>query len=155
MDTHQLIQCLWQDSCTRRHFGNVSPLDMLPATPVTPQQQIYIVNTDTHTGPGKHWVLIYLPLNAPGEFFDSLGQDLTTYGSHLECFMATNRTGYVFNTQRLQGDYSWTCGHYCLYYAVHRCYGVSPENIINTFTSNYSFNDDKVLRFVHDYFDYL
>lgn len=152
MDTHQLMQCLWKDACTRHHFGDVLAADMLPTIPVAPHQNIYIVNTDVQTRPGQHWVLFYLPPNSPGEFFDSLGKDLVDYDPGLRNFMWNNRNTYSYNAQRLQGDGSSTCGPFCLYYAVHRCRGVTQSDIINSFTDNYVGNDIKVSKFVNNYF---
>lgn len=154
MDTVQLIQCLWENTYTRRQFGDVLAVDALPLnSTVPPHKNIYIINTDVQSGPGKHWVLIYLPPKSPGEFFDSMGLDLNAYGPQLWDFMFLNKCSYVHNRYRLQSENSTTCGQYCLYYAVHRCRGLPPDDIINSFTQDHSHNDFIVTTFLNDYFD--
>lgn len=152
MNTAQLIQSLWGDVCARRYYGDVLAVDMLPNVPVDTNRRIFIVNTDVHTGPGDHWVLFYLPPHSPGEFFDSTGQDLTVYHPQMNHFMYLNKREYVYNEKRLQSRMASTCGHYCLYYAIHRCRGVSQDSIINSFTDDSRSNDAIVTQFVKDYF---
>lgn len=154
MDTLQLIRCLWEDSRTRHQFGDVLSIDVLPKTPVEPGRNLYVINTDVHTGRGKHWVLMYFTPDGSGEFFDSMGLDMNAYGHQLEDFMYLNAANTVVDYGvRLQGDGSETCGFYCLYYALFRCRGVSRDSIIHSFTPDYRLNDAIVTRFVKEHFN--
>lgn len=146
MNTLDIVKSLADNPCTRDLWGGVYAVDELPLErPV--QKSIYVINTDVSTGPGLHWVVVFLPRqDLHGEFFDSLGQDLTAYHNNIKDFMFTNVSHYLFNAKRLQQDSSSVCGLYCIYYIMHRCSGLSLPDIVNHFGSNVACNDFKVFN---------
>jgi len=112
------IECLLRKSYKQdtipATFRGVFPRDQLPL-PFTKWPSGCVVNTDTADQPGKHWVSFYQPsASADLEYFDSYGVAPEVYG-----FRPPN--GYLLccDTQ-LQHDDSETCGHYCVFFLIHR-----------------------------------
>lgn len=54
----------------------------------------------------------------------------------------------------MQGVDSNVCGHYCLYYLLNRCRGISMEDIVNTFNGSYGNNDQYVLNYIESIFPF-
>lgn len=96
---------------------------------------LYIINTDISTGPGKHWVCLFL--SDETEYFDSLGLAPV----EVKAFLDNRLEPYVFSSQRLQGPNSDVCGDYCILYAYFRCRGWMLEDFIKLFTTNLDQND--------------
>ena len=113
MNTAQLTEFIQQHVSTRE--GSVYPADRVPLH-VQERPQLYIVNTDPSGSLGKHWVAFYFPIQGPTEYFDSVNKPPRT--RQFETCLKNNGTGYVYNRKRIQGLWSYTCGHYCLYYAL-------------------------------------
>lgn len=117
----------------------------------TKKPQLFILNTDNSYGPGEHWCLaiFFHPSNC--EFFDPLGFHPKTYG--FEEPLMERASHITFNNVRVQSFLSSTCGHHCLYYALKRARGQSPEAIIRTYNPfNFSANDKMVYNFVYHKF---
>jgi hypothetical protein len=80
-----------------------------------------------------------------------LGFHPKTYG--FEMPLKEHASLITFNNIRVQSFFSSTCGHHCLYYALKRARGFSPEDIMRTYHAfNFSANDKMVFRFVSDKF---
>ena len=127
-------------------------MDELPKEQVsTTLKRVYVINSDVSALPGSHWLLVYFDQD-PAEVLDSLGYHINHYAQYLNDFIFKNKKTCSFNTQRLQCKDSFTCGYYCLYYAVHRCRGVCQNGILNTFTLSCKYNDHIVTKFYNDYF---
>lgn len=101
----------------------VYPIDLLPNVK---RPGAYVVNTDEHDKPGKHWVAIYVTRRRT-EYFDSYG--LPPQDKRLVEFMGD----YYYNTRMLQGPFSTFCGHYCIYFLSKRVNGSSANKIIASF----------------------
>lgn len=156
MDSRQLQQCLVQDSVTRHVFGGVLALDELPQHPQPSNKQVFVVNTQPASKPGAHWLAVYLPPNKdqPVEFFDALGQPPNHYELPILQFLETNRLYYLYQDQQIQAHDAITCGHFCLYYLIHRLRGRLLSTIIQDFSLvNYKHNEHMVMSFVHKYFN--
>ena len=137
MNTSELLMALQTDSCTKNHVGEVCAIDELLSSnsvSITNLPKIFIVNTDPHDLPGKHWVCIFIPYRGPIEFFDSLGKHPRDYSKLFEDFMYTYSSEFVYNKTPLQSNWGTTCGHFCLFFSIHRCRNVSMYNIINKFS---------------------
>lgn len=128
LNTFQLSHALSQSEMTRDKFEGVYPVDHLKHIQDAPK--MIIVNTDPSYKPGKHWLLFYSDRNTI-EMFDSLGRDITEYPHEITDFV--NKFSHVLKyvNDRLQPVNSSLCGHYCLYYAYHRCNGDTMQNIIH------------------------
>lgn len=152
MNTSELWMALHSDSCTKHYVGDVCAVDQLPSSTLSSLQRIFIVNTDPHDLPGKHWVCFYLPRVGPIEFFDSLGHPPRHYSPLLEKFIYSHAEEFIYINTPLQSKFSVTCGHFCLYYSLHRCRGMSMDSIIDKFSKDKMINDRMVQRFVHKHF---
>ena len=58
--------------------------------------------------------------------------------------------GLDLQSQNLTSVLSSFCGHYCVYFILFRCRGVSLHAIVSDFTSNLTENDRSISRFIHD-----
>ena len=145
------IECsLLHNSITKQHFGGIYNVDTLPLT-IHKKPCLIVMNTDLSSGPGEHWIAIYVTKQGICEFFDSAGNNPIFYG--IEHFLISYGPRFTFNTKRLQDYNSETCGHFVLYYAFKRCQGLSLENIVRDFNDlPLKRNDELVKRFVFDYF---
>ena len=148
MDTSTLETALLSDPYTRRQFGAVCAADELPGT-VDKRPSIYIVNTDYAADPGQHWICMYVG-RMNSDFYDPLAHPPQM---EFRNFLTRNSySGYLMNTKKLQAFDSDTCGHHCLYFAFFRSRGIPMEYIVQSFTSDYAFNDWMVRQFVFDVF---
>ena len=71
MKTIDVVESLMSDEMTKMIAG-VYAADRLPRT-ITHRPLLYIVNTDPHFKPGRHWVVFYFG-EEHIEYFDPLGK---------------------------------------------------------------------------------
>ena len=135
MNEQQITEYLMSDEYTMKYFRGVMAYDELPI--INPPNGLYIVNTDISSGPGKHWVCIFLGDNC--EYFDSLGNP----PSELLYFIKKQGKVYVYSDKKLQGM-SDVCGDYCILFSYFRCRGVSMKNFVEMFTNDTIYNDTLV-----------
>lgn len=127
------------------NFGVVCAADEIP-TKIGKKPSLFIVNTDPSDKPGKHWTVLYFPLQGPVEFFDSLGNKPMT--PFIETMIA-NGPQYAYNTRRLQNYNSNKCGQFCIVYAVLRINDHSMKRILDIFKiDDLNYNDMFVSMFV-------
>lgn len=100
-------------SVTRRLYRGVLTGDA--PTPCRLGPGFYVYNTDEAHQPGRHWVAQYRE-GSSVRHFDSYG--LPPFGAMRERMERDDCRRYVYRAVRLQGSGA-TCGHYCLYYALH------------------------------------
>jgi hypothetical protein len=83
MNSKQLTNILQQDFYTRKINGKVISLDQVPKH-VSSFPSWFIINDETSSLPGSHWVAIFFTkINEPADFFDSLGNLPSNYGKIL------------------------------------------------------------------------
>ena len=89
-----------------------------------------IGNKDPDDRPGTHWVALYIDANSRGEYYDPTGRPpfLRAYVN----FMNKYCTNWTYNTIRVQEEASTVCGHYCIFYLIHRCAGKSMGDATRT-----------------------
>ncbi len=93
----------------------VFPVDKIP--PVMKYPSCLIANTDPHTKPGQHWVLLVFPTNDECEYFDSYGrQPQGKFDKILELFQTL-----LMSHVQVQSSLSSVCGAHCLFVAYMRC----------------------------------
>ena len=120
-------------------FLGTFPRDQLP-TVIKRRPSGLIVNTDTASEPGEHWVAIYLANDSCGEYFDSFG--LPPLHKEIIAFLNDhNDNGWVYNTITLQDVSSDTCGIYTAFYLQSRLSGYSNEQFLSLFTKHGKIND--------------
>ena len=106
---------------------------------------IYLLNTAPSHHPGEHWCVLFRQNNVC-EIFDSYGHPPSFYNLHIPASKEI-----VYNPYQLQGPLSRTCGHHCLFFALHRAQGLSFLNIVTKLyspQSPYKVNDNMVVNFV-------
>ena len=151
MDTDEIARVLGSDPFTRnivcKIFDGVHAADQLHNSLDRPMAMV--VNTDPSWKPGRHWVAIYAPKrNEPWEYFDSYGEPPNE--TLIKTFL--KKKNYIINKKSLQSPSSSVCGHYCIYYLVHRARGYTMDMITNRFTKDETRNDEDVYAFVQDNF---
>lgn len=113
------------------------------------RESIYIVNIDPSHMPGSHWVVIYVNTNYC-EFFDSLGNEPSTYNKHFKDFIS-NYEMITFSKNKLQSKTSTKCGMYCIYYCYYKARGHNLIQIVNTFSTDQKCNDNMMDAFMRWY----
>ena len=103
-----------------------------------------VVNTDTSTKPGTHWIGIFLTSPQNGEWFDSYGNPPEFYGAVFTEFMNNHCNEWEWSDRKLQSDWSDVCGHYCIFYVAHRARRYSMKKIVQLFGKDTVLNDSKV-----------
>jgi hypothetical protein len=71
MNTSEISRVLHRDQVLQQMLIGVFPIDRIP--PPTSVPAAFVVNLDTHTQPGSHWVALFIDRNYKCEFFDSYG----------------------------------------------------------------------------------
>ena len=99
---------------------------------------LIVCNTDTNSRPGEHWIVLYVDENRRGEYFDSMGRFPTKW---FKTFLDEIFTAWIWKKKKLQSVISKFCGHYCIFYCLHRCRGVDVRKVAKMFTTDTSLND--------------
>lgn len=144
MNTKQLWNALNLNPVTNKYFDGIFSIDTLKDIKEKPT--LIICNTDPSHKPGEHWVLFFFYKNSV-DFYDSLGREITYYGSEFIDFVKNFAHNFKYTVRRTQPIQSDVCGHYCLYYAFKKCNGNSMEEIINNIS-----NKNDVVDFVNKMF---
>ena len=142
----QLDRVARRDERLAPFFAGVFACDRLPWPPVRDRPQGYIVNTDPHDRPGRHWLAVWTEPEEECELMDSYALPLETYGSEpLERWLSHHWSVLKTNRQSLQTVTSWTCGHYALMYLCQKSRGRSLSNFLSDFSPHdYVQNDHRV-----------
>lgn len=143
----QLEHLARHDAHLAPFFAGVFASDRLPWPPVRDRPQGYIVNTDPHDRPGKHWLAVWTEAEEEEcEIMDSYALPLETYGSvPLERWIGHHWPTMKTNRQSLQAVTSWTCGHYALMYLCQKSQGKTLSEFLSLFSPHdYVQNDHRV-----------
>jgi hypothetical protein len=143
MNTKQLYRALAKNKVTKNTFDGIYAKDTLED--IQSQPGFVIANTANSSHPGQHWVVFFFEGKNNGEFFDSLGNELSSYGKEFNDFMSRFSSSYNFTTFRTQPAKTALCGVYCLYFALRKCQGASFDVVINELKKKNSY---KVCQFV-------
>lgn len=131
MDTSQIYAALKTNNKTKHCFYGVYPMDMLPKKSniwekTKANKQYLIINTHSSFQPGEHWIALCISKNGEAnEYFDSYGQKPN---EKIEKYLGS----YLFITKPLQGFLTTTCGQWCMYYILHKCYGGTLANLTSS-----------------------
>lgn len=130
---------------TKNRFIGVFSADKIPTNiALYTLPCCFIANTDPSWKSGSHWVAVFIDKNGHIEYFDSYGR--RPMSPRMKKFCGRH---YQYNPYMIQTVFSTLCGHYCIFYLVHRCRGVSFVNIMNMFDfDNLNYNDNLVKNFV-------
>ena len=150
METTDIVRVLSKDAYTRwlvcDVFDGVHAAYQLHSPLKRPTAMV--VNTEPSWKQGRHWVAIYLPNTGSLEYFDSFGEPPKV--SFIRRFLKNKP--FVYNHKPLQSLTSDVCGHYCIYYLVHRARGMDMDGITARFDKDRERNDEDVFAFVHQHY---
>ena len=80
-----------------------------------------IVNNEPSNENGMHWICFFKePHSNIVEFFDSYGMNISFYPSTILNFCRKHASKIRYNTIQFQSNLSDYCGHYCLWFLIHR-----------------------------------
>ena len=147
--TQQLADLAQSEDSLRPLFAGVFAADTLPKTPVHTKPRGYIVNTDPHTQPGRHWIALWTDRDVC-QVMDSYGLPLAAHNTpHLQTWLRRHWPVVETNTQSLQAVNSATCGHYALRFLVDRSQGKTMRDFLNHFDPyDYVRNDAYIARWM-------
>lgn len=146
MNTSQIQYILSHDKHTKKYFLDVFPSDHLPRK-IKKYPACFVVNVDSSSEPGSHWVAFYLPTSKKLEFFDSYGNATTYFDGPISKF-ASRFPQVTYNPLVLQSNVTAVCGQYCIYYLYSRCRDVSLKKFLSSFVTKHMCNDQRVYNFV-------
>lgn len=131
--------------CKAKCFLGVYPVDMMPENP--PRPSCLIANTDSLGSVGEHWVALYINKEGLGDYFCSFGyKPKQEFVDYLNAYTKS----WNYSTKRVQGYFSLTCGHYCVFFIFCRSRGMSMSTYLSMFGKNTTENDFMALNFVND-----
>src|SRR6218665_2623799 len=84
------------------------------------------------------WCCTWKTLHNYDEFFDSFGRPPD---APFRTFLNYNCSNWIFNDRHLQSAISRFCGHYCIFYCLHRCRGSSVNAVVGKLTLDTGLND--------------
>lgn len=150
LTTQQLDRAFRSNEWTSRIYRGVYPVDLLPR--YRPARPCFIVvNLDDSNKRGRHWTLVFFPLQGPCFLFDSFGQSAESENL-LSAFLGNK---YRFNRTKLQHEDSKSCGYFVLAVGLLLARGVQPENLSNFFSRKTSENDRVLQQMVRKNFGKL
>ena len=107
MNTKQLWTALTLNPKTNFYFDGIFSIDTLKEIKEKPD--LIICNTDPSDQPGEHTVLFFFNENSV-DFYDSLGRDITYYGSEFINFIKNYTSHFEQCLRRMQPLESDLCG---------------------------------------------
>lgn len=152
MNELELEQCFKLHPLTKHKFAGVFARNEVWQRKGNPETFI-IANTDVRDEPGTHWMLIFWTKHGLAVYFDSYG--IRPVNGDIEEYLLCTSPVYVYNSQRLQGDYSSVCGHYVAYVATQLCSGFTLPEIRKLFSkTNFNLNDKHIISLFRKEFGY-
>lgn len=143
----QLDHLATADAILKPYFYGTVACDRLPHRPIRKEPRGYIVNTDPHDQPGRHWLALWTHSGNICEVMDSYALPLDSYmtAKPLQDWLKRQWKYVIYNEQSLQSIYSKSCGDYALFYLKDRARGQSMNEFLNRFSKHdYVDNDHKI-----------
>ena len=137
-------------------FDGVFAINTIPKK--LPKVNHFIVcNTDTNTGPGKHWFCIFRASRNTIECFDSLGINDEKRSFFLTLFKDKPPIKEIkINIDRVQSLTSETCGEFVIYFLFERLHNrdmLFDELLNECFSTNIEENENCVTSFNKEMFE--
>ena len=124
-------------------FNGAFPRDKLPKLFQIPAA--LIVNTDSSSEKGEHWIAIIVLKYRRGEYFDSFG--IAPLHKDIISFLDKHcSAGWIFNSCCIQHYSSKSCGNHCIAYIKERISGKSFTEFISQFSVNLSKNEELISK---------
>jgi hypothetical protein len=145
MNGSRIDWILRRDAKCSPMFLGVFARDRLPSSIDRSRPALLVCNTDAHDMPGEHWIAIYIEDSSYGEYFDSFGRPPD---APFRTFLHRHCSRWIYADRHLQSVISRFCGHYCIFYCVHRARGKNLNAIANMLTYDTGLNDYLIHNFV-------
>ena len=146
MNASEIEDALRSNRFAREYLVGVFAADQLPTKEFP---GAYIVNTDTSSQLGQHWVAFFTTEEGT-ECFDSFGENPSVYSEYIAGWLKDDFQ--VVQRETLQSRDSTVCGQYCIYFILFRSYGFSYEDMMSSLTDRTKINDKFVCKFVNKFF---
>ena len=143
MNTQQIESILKHDCYVAPTFQGVYAIDQLPYF----NSGTCVLNTSPSTEETGHWVALFVT-DTSIEYFDSYGGEPLT-----NIKRKWRNKSWLTNPVPLQSPLSAVCGHYCIYYLMHRTRGSTMTSIVMDFGGDVDYNDEMVHDFIESRFD--
>ena len=145
MDTIDIINTIRCNRKTWKTFCGVYANDTLPYVVSAPCA--LVINKDKQSGPGTHWVAIFITSHRTGVYMDSLGK-LPSIG--VQNFLHRNTNSWTLSLQQIQHPMSELCGMFVCVFLHFMANQKSYHEFISMFhTKNLLYNDFVVLQMFH------
>jgi hypothetical protein len=144
MNTQEIREIL---SCSvpKSYRTTVLPADKLNA--VSSQQFAIVANSQNSNQPGMHWIAMFKNRRSKEvEFFDSCAMPIDFYSPTFEAFLGSKADIIRMSALRIQPGTSNACGHFSIYYLLHRVRGTSFEQILQSFDEFDLESNDRIVR---------
>lgn len=141
----QLDYLAREDQILKPYFHGTVACDRLPKKPSRVPCG-YIVNTDPHDQPGRHWLGVWTDGNVC-EVMDSFALPLENYETTqpLQEWIVKHWKYHVTNGKSLQALNSKSCGDYALLYLKEKAHGRTLSDFLKQFSRyDYVKNDHRV-----------
>lgn len=147
MNGRRISYVLQSDPVTCRLYSGLGGPDTgLPEIKNFPS--LVVLNTAPSYEKGEHWCVVYLQAKNRCYFFDSYGKDPRAYEFN-GFFTGTRVTS---NRRQVQGVFTDTCGHHCIYFSRSVAYGDTPVAVVASYSDNLRWNDNMVYDYVTHHF---
>lgn len=145
MNTLELLRDLSKFACMKKCNFGVYASDELPKKNELIRPSLIIVNTAPSSHSGEHWCGFFFNSRSnKGEFFDSYGRKPM---AHFKRFIEQNSVSYIYNTKKLQSNFSSVCGQFTLLFLYFRCKNRSLKSFLDEFDIRTPLlNDKKIVR---------
>ena len=144
MNTLEINRILDACKLTRDSYLGCYPSDKIPIFTRFPSS--CVINTDSSTGEGTHWVAIFAPNIRHIFYFDSLGA-MPNYNisKYLSSYINFKR-----NVKSYQSIFSNLCGQYCICFIYFLSLNPNYKNFLNLLSS-YNNADFFVTHFIKNF----
>lgn len=137
----------------KRYFLGIFNVDTIRRN--IPVNNFLICNTDSSSGPGQHWFVLFRYSVSELECFDSLG-----VGDDRQTFLRSVKFRGIrelhYNQSPVQLPTSTTCGHFCLFFIFERLHNLDfefSEFLNELFTENLDQNELIVSEFYRNHYN--
>lgn len=147
MNGNRIHHILTIDPYAKHLFNGFCSPD-LPLPPLKKVPAIIVLNTAPSWSSGEHWCIACFNHDKSCIFFDPYGKSPDFY-KFTKNLMNICEKEIRFNTLPVQGYLSKTCGHHCLFFALHFARGIKPNEIMSFYDEyNKRKNDNMVFDFI-------
>jgi len=135
LNNHQLNYLAQTDPKLCQMFNQTIPCDRLPSVVNREGPTAYIVSTDSHDKPGRHWFALWTQDNVC-EILDNYALPLEEYKTTGPMIEWLNRhyKFQVHSGKTLQSPFSQSCRDYALMFLVLKARGASMQHFLSLFS---------------------